>query len=153
MPKGMYERKIKNKVKNKAKNKVKNKVKSKKVKTLRSVSQFDKLPPGTYHLEGDAAKHIAEAVTAKFGDINNINDILSERGQDYGDFTTQAIISQNLKEVMWNTPGWNRLQPFQKEALEMIQHKIARTLNGNPNKKDTWDDKSGYAKLAADRIK
>lgn len=148
MPKGIYERKVKSKTKNQIKNQIKDK--HKKVKTLHSVSQFDKLPPGTYHLEGDAAKHIAEAVTTKFGEIN---DILSERGQDYGDFTTQAIISQNLKEVMWNTPGWNRLQPFQKEALEMIQHKIARTLNGNPNKKDTWDDKAGYAKLAADRIK
>lgn len=84
--------------------------------------------------------------------LESIEVILCSRGQDYGDFSSQAIISQNLKEAMWSTPGWECLAPFQKEALEMIQHKIARALNGNPNKEDTWNDIAGYAKLAADRI-
>ena len=35
----------------------------------------------------------------------------------------------------------------------MIQHKIARILNGDPNWKDTWDDIAGYAKLIGDKLK
>ena len=33
---------------------------------------------------------------------------------------------------MGETLGWQRLLPDKKEALEMIQHKIVRILNGDP---------------------
>ena len=46
-----------------------------------------------------------------------------------------------------------RLTPDKKEALEVIQHKIARILNGNPEFHDSWHDIVGYARLAADRVK
>jgi hypothetical protein len=54
---------------------------------------------------------------------------------------------------MGETPGWERLTPDKKEALEMIQYKIARILNGNPEFHDSWHDMVGYARLAADRVK
>jgi hypothetical protein len=54
---------------------------------------------------------------------------------------------------MGETPGWERLTPDKKEALEVIQHKIARILNGNPEFHDSWHDIVGYARLAADRVK
>lgn len=44
------------------------------------------------------------------------------------------------------------LDPDQREALEMIAHKIARILNGDPNYADSWVDIAGYAKLIADRL-
>jgi hypothetical protein len=40
-----------------------------------------------------------------------------------------------------------KLSVSQREALEMILHKIARILNGDPNFKDSWTDIIGYARL------
>jgi hypothetical protein len=40
----------------------------------------------------------------------------------------------------------------QREALEMIAHKIARILNGDPNYSDNWIDVAGYATLVANRL-
>ena len=80
-------------------------------------------------------------------------DILEERGARYGDFTSHAGITQELKEVMNLTPGWKKLHPIHREALEMIAHKIGRILNGDPNYADSWDDIAGYAKLVADRVR
>lgn len=40
----------------------------------------------------------------------------------------------------------------QYEALDMIAHKIARIINGDPDYADSWDDIAGYAKLVADRL-
>jgi hypothetical protein len=58
-----------------------------------------------------------------------------------------------IEVTMGETPGWERLTPDKKEALEVIQHKIARILNGNPEFHDSWHDIVGYARLAADRVK
>lgn len=78
--------------------------------------------------------------------------MLAERGSRYGTFADHAAICQALKDVMHATPGWQRLTPDQKEALEMNAHKTARILNGDPNYKDSWDDIIGYTKLVADRL-
>ena len=40
----------------------------------------------------------------------------------------------------------------QLEALDMIAHKIARIINGDPDYADSWHDIAGYAKLVADRL-
>jgi hypothetical protein len=84
--------------------------------------------------------------------MNNIDKTLDERGTRYGKFKDQAMICQSLKEVMQMTEGWDRLAPDQAEALEMIQHKVARILNGDPNYHDSWHDIGGYSKLVADRL-
>lgn len=76
-----------------------------------------------------------------------VNKTLEERGNNYGKFRTQAALSQQLKNTMRNTAKWEELEPFQQEALEMIQHKAARLLNGNPAHSDGWHDISGYATL------
>ncbi len=81
-----------------------------------------------------------------------IKDTLDHRGTQYGSFFTQAIITQSYKERMRNTEKWNLLHSDQKEALDMIQHKIARILNGNPNYIDSWRDIVGYAQLVVDRL-
>lgn len=82
---------------------------------------------------------------------DGIDNILAERGKRYGDFIDHAAISQHLKHSM-ACPGWYELSCDQKEALEMIAHKIARILNGDPNYADSWVDIAGYAKLVADRL-
>lgn len=83
---------------------------------------------------------------------NDIDATLSERGSRYGTFVGQARISQLLKAVMADTDNWDALADDQKEALEMIQHKIARILNGDPDYADSWHDVSGYATLIELRL-
>ena len=49
--------------------------------------------------------------------------------------------------------GWGRLNTAQEEALEMIAHKIARIINGDPDYKDNWHDIAGYATLVERSLK
>ena len=84
--------------------------------------------------------------------MTDIAATLTERGSRYGVFMDHAIITQTLKDVMTRTPKWVGLADDQKEALEMIAHKIGRILNGDPNYDDSWVDIAGYAKLVADRL-
>jgi hypothetical protein len=81
-----------------------------------------------------------------------IDEILDERGARYGKFLHHAVISQDIKDMMKQNGRWNDLQADQREALEMIAHKIARILNGDPNYADSWIDIAGYAQLVADRL-
>ena len=80
-----------------------------------------------------------------------VQKILKERQKTHGEFKTHAQISQKLKAVLWEH-GYQELDADQIEALEMICHKIARILNGNPNHKDHWDDIGGYSTLIANRL-
>lgn len=81
-----------------------------------------------------------------------IGDILNGRGERYGKFDALAEISQNLKVLIGTSGNFNELASDQQESLEMIAHKIARILNGDPNYPDSWLDIAGYAKLVADRL-
>lgn len=81
-----------------------------------------------------------------------VDSTLEERGARYGKFVNHAAIAQMLKSVMTATKAWNGLHSDQKEALEMIQHKIARILNGDPDYADSWHDIAGYATLVEKRL-
>ncbi len=84
--------------------------------------------------------------------LEGIDATLAERGQRYGQFTEHARIAQNLKRAMQDSPNWTKLSDDKKEALEMVQHKIARILNGDPNYADSWHDIIGYTKLVEDTL-
>ena len=81
-----------------------------------------------------------------------IDQILEERGSRYGDFGSQAIITQNIKAAMRHSPNWNKLPNDMKESLEMVAHKIGRILNGDPSYADSWVDIVGYTQLVVDRL-
>lgn len=81
---------------------------------------------------------------------NEIKNILTERGSNYGDFGEFALVSITLKSVVEECG--NKLSAVQKEALDMIMHKIARILNGNPNYADSWADIAGYAQLVVNEL-
>ena len=83
--------------------------------------------------------------------MSDVAAVLAERGARYGSFENHAAISQRLKSVLWES-NYQRMEPDQVEALEMICHKMARILNGDPNYADSWVDIAGYAKLIADRL-
>lgn len=82
----------------------------------------------------------------------NVNEMLAGRQATYGAFENHAKISQDIKDVMKATSGWEKLEDDQLEALEMIAHKIARILNGDPTYADNWIDIAGYATLVANRL-
>lgn len=81
----------------------------------------------------------------------NIDNTLEERGSRYGEFISHAFISQNIKFAM-RQGGWDSLTWDMKEALEMVAHKIARILNGDPNYVDSWHDIIGYVRLIEKRL-
>jgi len=73
--------------------------------------------------------------------------LLDEREATYGKYGDQATCAQNLKRAMRAHPKYELLSPVMKESLEMVQHKIARILNGDPAYVDNWVDIIGYVKL------
>lgn len=105
-----------------------------------TVTIDDQSEPGSW------AKFIGEAA------MTNINSIIEERGSNYGDFGSQALISQNIKAAMRHSPNWAKLPNDMKEALEMVALKIGRILNGQFDYKDSWTDVVGYTQLVVDRL-
>lgn len=84
----------------------------------------------------------------------DIDETLDARAQDYGKFIQGAEIMQMLKRMVHNyiELRGTKLAFDQREAIDMIIHKLGRIINGNPDKVDTWVDIAGYAKLVADRL-
>jgi hypothetical protein len=84
----------------------------------------------------------------------NIDETLSERGNKYGEFAGHAQVSQRLKQMARFELSYRdkRLAEDQLEALDMIFHKIARIINGDPDYADSWVDIAGYATLVANRL-
>lgn len=105
---------------------------------------------GDYFIVEDKQWQVIEArLTITIGDVDNT---VTQRGERYGLFADGAVIMQDLKAVMRATPGWERLTPSQREALEMIQHKIGRVLNGDPMYVENFTDIAGYAILVKDEM-
>lgn len=76
-----------------------------------------------------------------------VKKILAQRQKTHGSFESHAAISQGLKAVMQASPNWNELTDVQREALEMMQHKVARLLNGDYTFLDHVVDIGGYNEL------
>ena len=79
--------------------------------------------------------------------MSDIDATLAERGKRYGDFAGHAGVTQRIKAAIVSAPRYARLTPSQREALDMIAHKVGRILNGDPNYPDSWHDIAGYATL------
>jgi len=85
--------------------------------------------------------------------FDDVREMLDDRAQRYGAFPDHALFSQGLKRVLMSSPKWESLSFAQRESLEMICHKIARIMNGDPDYRDNWDDIAGYATLVSDELK
>ena len=109
--------------------------------------------------------HLAQAIKNTAQDVSKIIDkeikktlttpteaLITERGTRYGKFKDGADIMQSLKDTMRDVDGWNNLTASQKDALDMIQHKIGRILNGDPTYDDSWKDIAGYATLIVNEL-
>lgn len=102
-------------------------------------------------IQNNTSRPLRMKVTEKDG-VTTIDTTITERGTQYGEFSTGSAIMQELKSVMRNTPNWQNLRANQRETLEMIQHKIGRILNGNPDYDDNWRDIAGYATLVLNSL-
>ena len=74
--------------------------------------------------------------------------IVEEREKKYNGipYAFRARAAQAIKEAIYeNTHVF--LPASMREALDMIAHKIARIIAGNPNDIDSWADLSGYPEL------
>lgn len=112
----------------------------------------------------EGAGDIVIAIRIPVNDEQDLNDctgspeadateqLITERGSRYGKFKDGAEIMQELKDVMREVDGWHNLTPSQREALDMIQHKIGRILNGDPTYDDSWKDIAGYATLIVNEL-
>ncbi len=102
----------------------------------------------------DIEQEIATAVAERPG--ITLDEMLIDRRATHGDFGDHAAMTQTLKGVMYgdqaHKTNWIELTPVQREALEMIAHKIGCILAGDPTHKDHWDDIAGYARLVGDRL-
>ena len=112
------------------------------------------------HYEVMEREEIVEEAYAATKD-KTTDDVLKERGTRYGEFRDHAKISQEMKEAFFyhsNTAGADGAGnmgylPYQREALEMIFHKLARIANGDPMYIDSWQDIAGYAELVVKELK
>ena len=82
----------------------------------------------------------------------DIRNILDERGNRYGDYTRQAGIAQDLKEVARRGSSWGSMPTYQRESIEMLMTKVSRMVEGEFTNLDTLDDIIGYTTLIRDRI-
>ena len=89
---------------------------------------------------------VSQVIEKKEKQIMELKEVLEERGKNYGPFEDHARITQNIKRAIFKNDK-NLLLDSQREALEMIAHKIGRIVNGDPNYADSWRDIAGYATL------
>jgi hypothetical protein len=82
---------------------------------------------------------------------SDIDAVLEERGQTYGDFRDVARVACEVRASLMS--GSRRpMNEVQAEALILIVSKLARIACGDPNYVDSWVDIAGYATLAARSI-
>jgi len=96
-------------------------------------------------MDNPAPQTIAEA-------IGRVEEILKQRNKPHGSFDDNARITCRFQAVIYAEEGWKRLTDVQALALQMILHKVARVLSGDPNFPDHWDDIAGYATLVSNRL-
>lgn len=85
----------------------------------------------------------------------DLDKTLEERGARYGSFVEHSRITQELKKLIYEAMSPQKLeslQPDQREAIDMICHKLGRIVAGDPHYHDSWTDIAGYAKLVGDRL-
>lgn len=117
------------------------------------------LPMGLPLTPVPKAPKFAQALLKKEGktvalDATQVDAVLDTRAVQYGTFADGAALMQAIKRTM-SAHAQRHGKTFaddQWEALEMIVHKMARIINGNPDNHDSWVDIAGYAMLVADRL-
>ena len=79
--------------------------------------------------------------------------IVEERKEKYRGipYVIRARAAQEIKEAIYEN-SYMILSAPMREALDMIAHKIARIIAGNPEDIDSWVDIAGYAELVVEEL-
>ena len=77
----------------------------------------------------------------------DVNSTLSTRSSSHGSFIDNGEIMQELKKTCRSGANYHKLSNPQREAVDMICHKLGRIVCGNPDFTDHWHDIAGYATL------
>lgn len=80
--------------------------------------------------------------------MEKTEQLLNERGQNYGSYEFQAERGQNIRREMHIEEM--ECPAYIKDALGMLAVKLSRITFGNPYHLDSWKDIAGYATLVAD---
>lgn len=83
--------------------------------------------------------------------VNPRLPLLETREHTHGKYQDVAIISQSLKSFMRASGGWANLTDIERESMDMIAVKFARTLAGRSMSKQHWEDVEGYARLVVEQ--
>lgn len=128
---------------------------------VETIAVFDELSGQTRRITLPLDQKAAEAAALAEREAAHQDEtaaLVAERGSTHGDFIEHARITQDIKQVMYREAAARRergqpdLTDTQKEALEMIAHKIGRILAGDASFKDHWDDIAGYARITSERL-
>lgn len=79
------------------------------------------------------------------------HQILEERVKTHGEFKDNAWVAQLLKLTLRDGAHWDKRTALEREAMEMICHKLARWVNAPEMHLDNPVDIAGYAQLVVDR--
>jgi len=82
-----------------------------------------------------------------------VKDILEQRQETHGDFGQGAKFTQEYKREMRSISTYCQLTYSQKEAADMIIHKLARVMVGDFKWLDSWYDIIGYSQLVVNIMK
>lgn len=82
----------------------------------------------------------------------SIEETRAERSAVYGDYYSQAAVTQNIIDAMRASINWRDMAADQRDALCQIASKMARIVNGDPDYLDNWHDIQGYAQCVEFRL-
>lgn len=81
-----------------------------------------------------------------------VEDILEQRGMQYGDVRDQADLFDDLMVAITSRAQFSSLTPVAKQSLTIIALKMSRVVIGRDQSDDNWLDIEGYARLARNNM-
>ena len=86
--------------------------------------------------------------------MEEVEKMLKERGDKYGEYGEFARTCQALKREVRSNMGWYKDMPdYIHESIDMILHKITRIVNGDAREEDNLLDIIGYAEIALKELR
>lgn len=71
------------------------------------------------------------------------------RDTQHGGMEAVGKVAQQMKAAIRSGRNWHRLSSGEREALDMICHKVGRVLSGaDPHDLQHWEDLAGYPAAA-----
>lgn len=104
-----------------------------------------------YTSAAEVCRHYAEFKKKELSSARRpgVSGFIAERQSIHGVFSENSKFMQEVKDLMRRQPNWEKLEPHQREGLDMIAHNMGRLLHGDPRHRDHWNDIAGYAERVA----